>query len=107
ISHPNPRLLGYSTQVSPIFYNDKFYPASLANVLIGSDQNGSNPEIDITFNSNFNWYIGIDGNTPADKYDLVTTALHEIGHGLGWDGTITCNEIQPNVWEGEWGRQYN
>ena len=45
-------------------------------------------------NSSINWYLGTDGQTPVQKYDLVTVAIHEICHGLGFfdsfntDGTI-------------------
>jgi hypothetical protein len=40
-------------------------------------------DIDITFSSDFDWYTGTDLNTEG-KFDLVTIALHEIGHGLGF-----------------------
>lgn len=41
------------------------------------------------FNSNTNWYYGIDGNPPSTKYDLISTVLHEIGHGLGFSRLCT------------------
>jgi len=41
----------------------------------------------LTFNSSFNWYYGIDGNTPSNKHDLLSVVLHEIGHGLGFSGS--------------------
>lgn len=30
------------------------------------------------------WYMGLDGQTPDGTPDLVTTVLHELGHGLGF-----------------------
>ena len=38
----------------------------------------------LSVNSSINWYFGTDGQTPTTKYDLVTVALHEICHGLGF-----------------------
>lgn len=49
----DPGVLGGSYPIAPIFYEDKYYPVSLANFLIGSDQNGTDPEIRIKFNSDF------------------------------------------------------
>ena len=31
---------------------------------------------------------GTDGNTPLGKIDFVTVVLHEIGHGLGFTGSM-------------------
>lgn len=74
------------------------YPASLANALASRDLNDhdgwdsdkdgkdADSELAVEFNSSKNWYFGTDGNTPADKLDLVSTVLHEIGHGLGFQG---------------------
>jgi hypothetical protein len=69
-----------------------FYPVGLANALAGTDLNGGTAEIRANFNSSFDaWYLGTDGNTPPNDYDLVTVVLHELGHGLGFfasmDGT--------------------
>ena len=49
-----------------------------------TDLNGSNPEITSEFNKDFDWYYGTDGNTPIDKMDFVSVAVHELGHGLGF-----------------------
>ena len=41
-------------------------------------------DITLSVNSSINWYLGTDGNTPVTKYDLITVAIHEICHGLGF-----------------------
>jgi hypothetical protein len=38
----------------------------------------------ITFNSDFGFYLGLDGNVPPTLYDFTTIAAHEIGHALGF-----------------------
>ena len=66
-----------------------WYPVATANALSGGDRNGSTPEIQTIFNSNFPaWYFGTNGQPPANQYDFVTVALHEIGHGLGFFGSM-------------------
>ena len=76
-----------------------WYPLALANKLAGEDLCevicDSTPDIFAWFNSNTgttacsgwddNLYLGLDANPPADAYDLVETALHEFGHGLGFN----------------------
>ncbi|HIF63702.1 MAG TPA: hypothetical protein EYG16_09000 [Deltaproteobacteria bacterium] len=74
-----------------------YYPAALANNLAGLDLNGGIPEIWITFNASLDrdavlgersWYYGHDGEVPCGPrgcdIDLVSVALHEIAHGLGF-----------------------
>lgn len=66
-----------------------WYPAALANKLRGSDLDSSKVDINAKFSSVFsNWYLGLDGQTPAGQYDFVTVVLHEIGHGLGFVGLM-------------------
>ncbi len=65
-----------------------WYAVALANSRSGSDLNGSTAEIYLALSSTFSWYYGTDGATPAGQYDLVTVALHEIGHGLGFLGSM-------------------
>ncbi|MFP5265171.1 MAG: hypothetical protein ACLGJB_25060 [Blastocatellia bacterium] len=66
-----------------------WYPVALANAISGGDLTQGAAHISANFNSNFtNWYFGIDGNTPLDRYDLMTVVLHELGHGLGFIGSM-------------------
>jgi hypothetical protein len=74
-----------------------FYPDALADKLAGTDVcafEGCSGQADIVaeFSSSLGttcpfpaqWYYGLDGNPPQDDPDLVTTVLHELGHGLGF-----------------------
>jgi uncharacterized repeat protein (TIGR01451 family) len=102
--------------------SDTLYPVALANELAGTDLNDidgsdhdgdgndTDVEIIIVFNShnNIDWYFGTDGNPPSGHFDFVTTALHEIGHGLGFVSTLfvdtgdnRCNT--NNDGDGCWG----
>ena len=66
--------------------SDTYYPAALANALAGEDLSEQS-DLECTFNSTANWYLGTDGNTPLGTYDFVTAALHELAHGLGFIGS--------------------
>lgn len=60
------------------------YPISLAEKIEGKPINATgSPDIKANFNSEFDWYYGLDAVTPSGKIDLVSVVLHEIGHGLG------------------------
>lgn len=80
-----------------------FYVAALANELSGSDLNGAgmaelmvqmNADVDnATVLGKVNWYYGTDGMPPSvgsGKFDVdfVSVAVHEIGHGLGFESEI-------------------
>jgi len=66
-----------------------WYTGSLANALAGSDLNPGSFDMHITYNSNFTWYYGTDGLTPAGQHDLMSVVLHEIGHGLNFSGFMS------------------
>ena len=68
--------------------SNTWYSGSLANALNGSDLSPSSYDMNITYNTNFSWYYGTDGNTPASQYDLMTVVLHEICHGLNFSGSM-------------------
>ncbi len=66
-----------------------WYPVALANRLRGSDLDPNDVDVDARFNSSFSsWYFGTDGNTPPGQYDFVSVVLHELGHGLGFVGSM-------------------
>jgi hypothetical protein len=80
------------------FYNGRFfqgalktstwYPMALAEKLNRAELNDSTEyDIEATFNANYAWNFE---DTPATgtKIDLTTVVLHEIGHGLGFYGSI-------------------
>jgi len=79
---------------------DTLYAVALANELAGHDLNDADgvdhdggdgdadAEIIIVFNSSANWYFGADANPASGERDFVTVAVHEIGHGLGFVGTL-------------------
>ncbi|MEQ9367518.1 MAG: CARDB domain-containing protein, partial [Coleofasciculus chthonoplastes F3-SA18-01] len=71
-------------------YTNTLYPIALANSLAGSDLDPNAHDINAYFNSNkSNWYFGTDGNTPTGKTDFVSVVLHELGHGLGFSGSMS------------------
>jgi len=92
----NSRITGYAggwaiDALDPFAY----YPVALAEKILGFSINDDlQGDIELTINSSITWYLGTDGNTHPQTYDLVTVVLHEICHGLGFydsmntDGTI-------------------
>lgn len=72
-------LTGYGERIS-----NSLYPTALVEKLVGQNINGNDADINASFSSTFNWYLGTDGNVPAGQYDLVSVVLHELGHGLGF-----------------------
>jgi hypothetical protein len=83
-----------------IFYNNfsgaplrnVYYPVALAEKISGKEMNAGAPDIICRFNKKFQWYFGTDGNTPSTHYDFVSSALHEITHGLGFSGFFNEND---------------
>ncbi|QIA09855.1 T9SS type A sorting domain-containing protein [Draconibacterium halophilum] len=63
-----------------------YYPVALAEKLSQNNLNGTEADIDCSFNSSIDWYYGINGNCPSNEYDFVTIVLHELIHGLGFVG---------------------
>lgn len=65
-----------------------WYHSSLADKLAGAELNGTTPDINAQFSSNFNFYLGVDNNHGAQP-DLVAVLLHEFAHGLGFSNFVT------------------
>lgn len=87
-----------------------WYPMALAEKLARKNLNPvTEADIVATFNSRRDdWYFGTDGNCPADKFDLVSVVLHELGHGLGFSGTFRVsnsvgffglNDSRPKIYD--------
>lgn len=77
---------------------NSFYPAALADALAGVNLAPGSSDIIANFSSTLpNWYLGTDGNTPAGQFDLVTVVLHEIGHGLGFFGSMRVDDGMGTV----------
>lgn len=92
-----------------------WYPAALAAKLAGADlTDPQSPHIVARFNSRLGlfadcvpgltFYLGIDNRAPGTQIDLVTTLLHEMGHGLGFQTFTDAETGQPffgipSVWD--------
>ncbi len=67
-------------------------PMPIFNAKTGVDKNNNTEEIVANFNSALpNWYFGTDRQTPVGKVDFVSTVLHELGHGMGFSGSVSAN----------------
>jgi uncharacterized repeat protein (TIGR01451 family) len=90
-------------------FSNTWYPTALANALSNTDLNQNDgwdsdgdgldrdAEIFANFSSVFSWYFGTDGN-PGSNLDFASVVLHELGHGLGFLGSM-----QVSGGSGSWG----
>ncbi|MEO1653068.1 MAG: hypothetical protein AAFU64_05955, partial [Bacteroidota bacterium] len=62
------------------------YTLALANAIAGIDLAPGTPNGNQTYNLNFDFYFGLDGNVPPGQVDFATVVLHEIGHSMGMTG---------------------
>lgn len=72
-----------------------WYGEALANAITGTDLTAGEDEINSNFNADLGspgcmetsgWYYGLDGNTPAGMINFLDVVMHEIGHGLNFQG---------------------
>jgi len=78
-----------------------FYPIALAEKLQSEDLNGEGTaDINSNFNKDFDFYFGLDGIVPPNKYDFVSIVLHELGHGLGFTGGASLDPDNEEI--GSW-----
>jgi len=88
---------GASTNYSSSVIGDgqSYYPSALADALSGEDVAAAagGPDSDITarFTSApaASFYYGTDGAPGAGQIDFLSVVLHELGHGLGFAGSMS------------------
>ncbi len=88
---------------------DTFYPIALANAFAGRRlQSGA--DIGATFNAvldsqragdadclgGADWYYGLDNNPPPGDLKFLSTAVHELIHGLGFSSFVILNPDSPD-----------
>lgn len=93
------QLLGYAlaTTIHANFTNapraDTWYTQATANQLAVMDLDPTYSDITAAFNgSRSDWYFGTDSPTPSNKYSFATVVLHELGHGLGFFGSMDVTD---------------
>lgn len=72
------------TNFAPGIVPNTWYSVSLANAIAGRDLRPGFTHINSQFSSDFTFYYGLDGNTPAGKVSFLDVVMHEFGHGLGF-----------------------
>jgi hypothetical protein len=79
---------------------NRWYPVALANKIHGSDLDPTRPDMILRFNSLFatTYYYGLDGDTPFNKTDFISTVLLEIIHGLGFGSQFYRNADGLGTW---------
>ncbi len=69
------------------------FAAALANAIDGIDNNGDRSEILTSVNTNISWdYCATDCTVAEDKFDFVSTLVHEILHGMGFAMTFGVDD---------------
>lgn len=61
-----------------------WYHVALTESLVGVDLNPGSFDIQSQFSTNFTFYYGLDGNTPAGQVNFLDVVMHEYAHGLGF-----------------------
>jgi len=91
-----------------------FYPVALANALAGRRVAAGANDISATFNATIDqgresclqgrrWYYGLDDRQPAGRLNFLSTAVHELTHGLGF-GSLVALRNRPGSSVGEFPR---
>jgi hypothetical protein len=81
-----------------------WYTIAQASAMTGEDlvsQFNINYDVVMNINCQWNsWYFGTDANPPIGQIDLVSVVVHEIGHGIGFLGSMSANN---DTQEGSYG----
>lgn len=93
-------------QIPGIGKPDTFYPIAHLSALAGTPIRDQLDDVDYDINVTMNcgypgWYFGIDAKTPPNHIDFVTVILHEIGHGIGFIGSV--QEVSEDSETAKWG----
>lgn len=90
-------VLAFSEDEGGPFLPNTWYAIAQASAMSGADfvNEYDDIEYDIVVNMNCefeDWYLGTDANPPANTLDAVTVLLHEIGHGIGFFGSMRSSD---------------
>lgn len=69
---------------APDIVPNTWYSSALADAIAGVDLNPGFTDIGSQYSSDFDFYYGLDGNTPAGQVNFLDVAMHEFGHGMGF-----------------------
>jgi len=78
-------------------FKDTWYHPCVANRLAGYDLDPESYDMITTFNKDYSWYLGTDGDCPNDETDFITIVLHEIAHGLGFSSGAYKDSIEGGM----------
>lgn len=90
-----PNVLGSAgaTQVFRDFpgapFSGTWYHGALTDSIIGFDASPNTYDIQSQFSTNFAFYYGLDGKTPAGLVNFLDVVMHEYAHGLGFSNFET------------------
>ncbi len=87
--------------------DDVFYPVALANAMRGRRIANVPNDIVVSFNSRLDegnagclsgqrWYYGLDGATAPRRTSFVSTAVHELTHGLGFVSLVRLQDTDDS-----------
>lgn len=77
-----------------------WYPIALAEKMAGRELNSINDyDVVCSFSSEIDWYFGTI-NPARGQYDFESVVLHELGHGLGFIGSM---DVDEEAAIGSWG----
>lgn len=80
------------------YYTTKgmYYPASVLSQLVGESVDPDHADFVVEINSAFpKWHYSLVTSPPSGMYDMLSTMLHEFGHGLGFVGFISATGNYP------------
>lgn len=66
-----------------------WYHGALTDSIIGFDASPNSYDIVSQFSTNFAFYYGLDGKTPAGLVNFLDVVMHEYAHGLGFSNFET------------------